>query len=358
MADQNFEEKTEKPTPKKRQDVRKKGEVAKSRELPSVSVLMSGILTLAVFFPFMNTQMRMVMEKALHEFPSTDLGLADMVNLSQELIGMFLLMVGPIMAAVFITAILSNIMQVGFLLSGESIKPKLSKLNPLKGFARLFSVQSLMEFFKSMAKLLIVGLVSYFAIRGELDRIPGLMDMELKGILAYILITTLKITIICALAMVVLVAADYAFQKWQFEKRIKMTKKEVKDELKTSEGDPLIKSRIKSIQMEMSRKRMMQDVPKADVVITNPTHFAVAIKYDRTVMGAPQLLAKGANEVARRIKELAKQHQIPVVENKELARNLFASVDIGQEIPVDLYQAVAEVLAYIYKLKSAQQAHT
>ena len=132
-----------------------------------------------------------------------------------------------------------------------------------------------------------------------------------------------------------------------------MTKKEVKDELKTSEGDPLIKSRIKSIQMEMSRKRMMQDVPKADVVITNPTHFAVAVKYDSAIMGAPQLLAKGAGAVAQRIKALAKEHQIPVVENKELARNLFAAVDIGQEIPVELYQAVAEVLAYIYKLKSA-----
>jgi len=353
MADQNFEEKSEKPTPKKRLDVRKKGEVAKSRELPSVAVLLSGILMLAVMAPFINTQMRILMEKTLHEFPTTDLGLPDVVNLCHDLSMTFLLMIGPIMAAVFIVAILSNILQVGFLLSGEAIKPKLSKLNPLKGFGRLFSIQSLMEFVKSMAKLLIVGIVSYFAIKGELDRLPLLMDMALKGILAYILITILKITIMCALAMVILVAADYAFQRWQFEKRIKMTKKEVKDELKTSEGDPQIKSRIKSIQMEMSRKRMMQDVPKADVVITNPTHFAVAIKYDSAAMGAPQLLAKGAGEVAQRIKALAKEHHIPVVENKELARNLFAAVDIGQEIPVDLYQAVAEVLAYIYKLKSA-----
>jgi flagellar biosynthetic protein FlhB len=353
MADQNFEEKTEKPTPKKRQDVRKKGEVAKSRELPSVTVLLSGILTLAVFAPFMNGQMRVVMERTLRDFPATDLGIADMINLANEICVIFLLMIGPIMAAVFIVAILSNILQVGFLLSGESIKPKLSKLNPLKGFARLFSIQSLMEFVKSMTKLLIVGIVSYLFIKGEMDRFMGLTDMELGAILAYILITILKLTIIVALVMVILVAADYAFQRWQFEKRIKMTKKEVKDELKTSEGDPLIKSRIKSIQMEMSRKRMMQDVPEADVVITNPTHFAVAVKYDSAVMGAPQLLAKGAGEVAQRIKALAQEHQIPVVENKELARNLFAAVDIGQEIPVELYQAVAEVLAYIYKLKSS-----
>ena len=352
MADQNFEEKSEKPTPKKRADVRKKGEVAKSRELPSVTVLLSGILTLAVSAPFMNTQMRAVMEKTLQEFPTTDFGIAGAVNLFNELSIIFLLMIGPFMAAVFLVAILSNILQVGFLLSGESIKPKLSKLNPLKGLARLFSIQSLMEFVKSMTKLLIVGIVSYFCIKGEMDRIIGLMDMELQTIAAYILIIIIKITIICSLAMLILVAADYAFQRWQFEKRIKMTKKEVKDELKTSEGDPLIKSRIKSIQMEMSRKRMMQDVPKADVVITNPTHFAVAIKYDSALMGAPQLLAKGAGAVAQRIKALAQEHHIPVVENQELARNLFAAVDIGQEIPIDLYQAVAEVLAYIYKLKS------
>ncbi len=354
MPDKNFEEKTEKPTPKKKQDVRKKGEVAKSRELPSVSVLLAGVLTLAAFSPHMNTQLRIVMEKTLFTFPSSEFGITDMVSLGQEMIGLFLLIIGPIMAAVFFTAIISNILQVGFLLSAESIKPKLSKLNPLKGFGRLFSIHSVMEFCKSMLKLLIVGGVSYFTVKAELDNLPTLMDMELGAIITYILITTLKITLTCALAMVVLVAADYAFQKWQFEKRIKMTKKEVKDELKTSEGDPQIKSRIKSIQMEMSRKRMMQDVPKADVVITNPTHFAVAIKYDSAVMGAPQLLAKGANEVARRIKAIAKQHEVPIVENKDLARNLFASVDIGKEIPVDLYQAVAEVLAYIYKLKNAR----
>jgi flagellar biosynthetic protein FlhB len=355
MADQNFQEKTEKPTPKKRQDVRKKGEVAKSRELPSVAVLLSGLLTIAVFASYMNSQIRILMEKVFINLPTKDLDIADIVNLGQETIGLFLLITVPIMAAVFITAVLSNILQVGFLLSGETIKPKLSKLSPIKGFARLFSVQSLMEFAKSMFKLFIIGIVSYFSIKGEIDNIPALVDMELKGILAYILITTLKISLKCALAMVVLVAADYAFQKWQFEKRIKMSKQEVKDELKTSEGDPLVKSRIKSIQMEMSRKRMMQDVPNADVVITNPTHFAVAIKYDSLSMGAPQLLAKGADEVARRIKAIAKEHGIPIVENKELARNLFSSVEIGSEIPVSLYEAVAEVLAYIYKLKNNHQ---
>ena len=164
-----------------------------------------------------------------------------------------------------------------------------------------------------------------------------------------------RIILKCTLAMLVLVVADYAFQKWQFEKRIRMTQKEIKDEFKKTEGDPLVKSRIRSIQMEMARKRMMQDVPKADVVVTNPTHFAVAVRYDGIQMGAPQVIAKGADHIARRIKEIAREHQIPIVENKELARNLYSVVEIGHEIPASLYQAMAEVLAYIYRLKTARR---
>jgi flagellar biosynthetic protein FlhB len=356
MSGQSFEEKTEKPTPKKRQDTRKKGEVAKSRELPSVAVLLSGIMALAACGPYMNTRFQIIMEKTFEKLPSKDLDVVDVMSMAQEMIGLFLLIIGPFLVAVFVAAIFSNVMQVGFMLSAESIKPKLSKLDPIKGFSRLFSMQSLMEFFKSISKLAIVGTVGYFSVKGELDGLPALVDMELKSIMAYILITTLKISLMCALAMIVLVVADYAFQKWQFEKKIRMTKKEIKDELKRSEGDPLIKSRIRSIQMEMARKRMMQDVPKADVIITNPTHLAVAISYDGISMSAPKILAKGAGEIARRIKEIAISHDIPVVENKELARNLYSQVDIGSEIPGSLYQAVAEILAYIYKLKKGNPA--
>jgi flagellar biosynthetic protein FlhB len=352
MAEQSFEEKTEKPTPKKRLDVRKKGEVAKSRELPSIAVLLSGLLVLAVSVSYMNSQIHVIMERAFKIVPSKDVSLLEIISLLQEMTGLFIIIVGPVMAAVFITAILSNIMQFGFLLSPESIRPKLSKLDPLKGFGRLFSAQSLMELSKSMLKLLIVGFISYLSVRSEMDNIPALIDMELKAIMSYILITIFKISIRCTLAMVLLAAADYAFQRWQFEKRIKMSQKEIKDEFKTTEGDPHVKSRIKSLQMEMSRKRMMQDVPKADVVITNPTHLAVALKYDGFAMNAPKLLAKGAGEIAAKIKEIANKHEIPVVENKPLARNLYASVDIGEEIPADLYEAVAEVLAYIYGLKN------
>jgi len=352
LSDQGFSEKTEKPTPKKRQDARKKGEVAKSRELPAVAVLMAGIVALAASGSYMSSRMRITMEKIFTQITVNDFDAVDAMALGREVVGSFFLTLAPFLATVFVAAVFSNIVQVGFMVTGESIKPKLSKLNPIKGFSRLVSMQSLMEFCKSLLKLAIVGGVGYVVIKKELSGLPALVDMEIGSIMIYILLTTLKISLVCALAMVLLVAADYAFQKWQFEKRIKMTKQEIKDEMKRTEGDPMVKSRIKSIQMEMAKKRMMQDVPEADVVITNPTHFAVAVSYDSS-MNAPRVLAKGAGEIARKIKKIATEHDVPIVENKPLARSLYAMVAVGGEIPGDLYQAVAEVLAYIYKLRQA-----
>jgi flagellar biosynthetic protein FlhB len=209
-----------------------------------------------------------------------------------------------------------------------------------------------MELFKSLLKLAIVGGVGYLIVKGEINNVSSLGFMEIHPIISYILVTTYKIFIACTIAMVFLVGIDYAFQKWDFEKRLKMSKKELKDEFKKTEGDPLIKSRIRSIQMQMARKRMMHDIPNADVVITNPTHLAVALKYDSLVMNAPKLIAKGSGEIAKRIKELAAKHNIPTVENKELARTLYSLVEIGQEVPGVLYQSVAEVLAYIYRIKA------
>jgi len=222
-------------------------------------------------------------------------------------------------------------------------------LDPFKGIARIFSSQSVMEAVKCIMKLVIVGWVGYAAIKGEMNEISLLGAMSFDEITSYIFLTTFKIFVRCALAMVIIVAIDYGFQKWQFEKKLKMSKKEVKDELKESEGDPMIKSRIRSIQMQMARNRMMQDVPNADVVITNPTHFAVALKYDGASMGAPRVLAKGKGEIAKKIKALAVEHSILIYENKELARALYKMVEINQEVPPMLYQAVAEVLAYVYK---------
>jgi flagellar biosynthetic protein FlhB len=351
MAEESFDEKTEQATPRKREDVRKKGQVAKSRELPSVAVLLASLVTLTLFGSFMYNHIQIIVKEAFSLITLSDPDVSDFLAFAQKMIGLFILTISPLLAAVFITAVLSNIMQVGFMLSSELIKPKLSKLDPIKGLGRLFSKQSLMELVKSLIKLAIVGGVAYIMIRKEVGNICILGNMELRPIFAYILRATFKIFVSCTLTMILLVIVDYAFQRWDFEKRIRMSKKEVKDEFKRTEGDPMVKSRIKSIQMQIARKRMMQSVPKADVVITNPTRLAIALCYDDSKMSAPKLLAKGAGKMARRIRELAEKHGIPIVENKELARNLYSFVEIDQEIPPVLYKAVAEVLAYIYKLR-------
>jgi flagellar biosynthesis protein FlhB len=352
MAEESFEEKTEQPTPKKRKELKEKGEVAKSRELPSVAVLLSALIALSFFGSYMYSQVLIIMKGAFSLPTMNDLNISEFMKYAQDLISRFIILLSPIFAAIFITAILSNIMQVGFIMSGESLMPKFSKIDPIKGFGRMFSKQALMELFKSLLKLIIVGSVAFLTVKGEMKNFSLLGDMETNSIFIYILNIFFKIFIRCSMAMIVLVIIDYIFQKWEFENRIKMTKQEVKDEFKKSEGDPLIKSRIRSIQMEMARKRMMQAVPDADVVITNPTHLAVALKYDSLSMNAPKVLAKGPGKIAERIREMASEHDIPIVENKELARNLYATVEVGQEIPAALYQSVAEILAYIYRLKS------
>jgi flagellar biosynthetic protein FlhB len=352
MAEENFGEKTEQPTPKKRKELRDKGEVAKSRELPSVAVLLSALIALSLFGSYTYSHIQVIMKGAFSLPTMNDLSIPEFLTFAQDVITDFILALCPLLAAIFITAILSNIMQVGFVFSGETIMPKLSKIDPIKGFGRLFSKQGFMELFKSLIKLVIVSGIAYLTVKGEMNTVAHLGEMELNSIFAYIFIIFFKIFIRCGMAMIFLALMDYAFQKWEFEKRNKMTKQEVKDEFKRTEGDPLIKSRIKSIQMEMARKRMMQAVPEADVVITNPTHIAVALKYDSSSMNAPKLIAKGAGKIAEKIKDLAEEHDIPIVENRELARNLNTHVEIGQEIPAILFQAVAEVLAYVYKIKS------
>jgi flagellar biosynthetic protein FlhB len=356
LAEEIFEERTEKATPKKREDVRKKGDVAKSRELPSVAVLLAGIITLSIAGSFTYLQIETLMKRILSFDLVGDPTPAGVLLFGDKVLYSFLLVMAPLFAAVFITAILSNVAQVGFVVAPEAVKPNLSKLDPVKGMQRLLSNQSLMEFVKSLLKLSIIGAVAYLCIRQEMGTLSRLADMETSGIAAGILAMTFKILMKCLVAMVALVALDYGFQRWDFEKRIRMSKKELKEELKRTEGDPLIKSRIRSIQMQMARKRMMHAVPKADVVITNPTHLAIALKYDGKTMDAPKVVAKGARRMAEKIKELAQKHGIPIVENKALAQNLYSTVEVGHEVPSSVYQAVAEVLAYIYRMKGRAAA--
>jgi flagellar biosynthetic protein FlhB len=351
MADESNEEKSEKPTPRKREEVREKGQVAKSRELTSVAVLLTGLFTLGIFGAYVYSGIQAIMKEMLSNPLLKEPTISDFVVFFKNTIFSFIIIIVPLLAAVFIAAILSNVMQIGIVFSGELVKPKLSKMNPVKGLARLFSMDSLMEFVKSLLKLTVTGVTAYLCISKEMAGLFLLGELEVGSIFSYILATFYTIFLKCSLAMVILAVLDYAFQRWEFEKKIRMTKQEVKEEFKKSEGDPLIKSRIRSIQMEMARRRMMQAVPQADVIITNPTHLAVALKYDSGKMTAPKLTAKGAEKIAEKIREIARDHNIPVVENKELARSLYKTVKIGQEIPAALYRATAEVLAYVYKLR-------
>lgn len=351
MAEGDFQDKTEKPTGKKRSEARKKGQVAKSREVSSVAVLLAGLSTLYLFGSFMFGHIRSVMRKSFSMVSHPTLDLSGILVLSQDVVQSFIIIVAPVMAAVVIAAALSNLLQVGVMFTFEPVIPKFSKISPLKGLKRLFSKQSFMELFKSVAKLVIVGAIAYWTVKGEMDRFLDLGGMSVAAIALYILKVILKIFLRVCVVMVFLAVLDYAFQKWQFEQQLKMTKHEVKEEFKRSEGDPLIKSRIRRIQLEMARRRMMQEVPKADVVVTNPVRLALAIRYDRAVMNAPEVVAKGSELVAERIKALAKKHDIPIVENKGLAQDLYRMVEIGSEIPSALFQAVAEVLAYVYRLK-------
>ncbi len=353
MAEESFQEKTEKATPKKRTKAREEGQVAKSREISSVCVIFVGMMSLLLFGAFIYTNTLTVMK---HSFlaigtPGLDMDMARCVEIANQVIGQFFVIVSPVMAAVFVAALLSNFMQVGFAISVKAIKPKFSKFNPIAGVKRLFGPNSLNEFVKSLWKLAIIGVIAYWTIKNEFKHLVPLADTSVASILIYILKIFFKMFMRAIIAMIFMAAADYAFQKWQFEKKLKMTKQEVKEEHKQTEGDPTVKSRIRSVQYQMARRRMMQEVPKADVIVTNPTHLALALQYESTGMNAPKVLAKGAGAVAQRIKEIAEDHDIPIVENKDLAQSLYKLVDIGDEVPAQFYQAVAEVLAYVYKLK-------
>lgn len=262
-----------------------------------------------------------------------------------------LLLIAPVLLGALLVALIVNYMQVGFLLVGEGLKPKLEKLDPIKGFKNIFSLRSLVEFAKSILKMSIIGYLVYSTIKGYQSDIASLSHFSLDAILHFAASITLSLGIKIAVALMILAIFDYMYQKYDHEKKIRMSKQDIKDEYKKMEGDPLIKGKIRERQRRMAMQRMMQEVPNADVIITNPTHFAVALKYEGSEMEAPQIIAKGQDYVALRIKEIAKENGVITMENKPLARALFQRAEIGDAIPADLFQAVAEVLAYVYKLK-------
>ena len=279
----------------------------------------------------------------LTETTLMDVFKADTMQMGMMMLPLFMLMLAGVLIVHFL--------QTGFLLSTVPLTPDLSKINPLQGIKRMFSVNTLYETVKGLFKVAVLSAILYLMLKKEVFNIPLLIDMDIKSIMAFCFGQIKKIVMISALVLTVFAAVDYAFQRWQYSRNLKMTKQEIKEEYKEVEGSPMIKARLKSIQREMARKRMMQEVPRADVVITNPTHYAVALKYDVGKMGAPRVVAKGANLIAAKIKEIARQSGVPVFEDKPLARTLFSSLDVNQEIPEAFYKAVAAILAQVYRMK-------
>jgi flagellar biosynthesis protein FlhB len=347
-------EKTEDASSRKLGKAREEGQVAKSTEIPSVFVLMGGVIALwsSAVYTYNNVL-------AVFSYNFNFEGIPDFSQVRMvELLGVhglkMLMICLPLFAGVYVMALLSNVAQVGFAISWKAIEPKFSKLNPISGFKQKFSSRAVVEMVKNLAKIAVISMVTYYAIKGELNNINRLYDNSIGQILVYLLKISFWIFIKVCLIMLVVALLDYAYQKWKFLEDQKMTKKEVKDETKQTEGDPMVKSRIRQLQYEAARKRMMADVPEADVVVTNPTRLAVALKYDGTTMDAPRVIAKGAGPVAKNIRRIARENEIPLVEDKQLARNLYSHVDIGGDVPIEYYQAVAELLAYVYRLKNSQ----
>jgi flagellar biosynthetic protein FlhB len=346
-------EKTEKPTPKKRKDAREEGQVLQSKEVNSTFILLIAFLGLKIFGRYLINFLRKFMIDVYSTIENIDELFYEnnlMTNFI-KILSAFLIIVAPIIFLSFIAGLIINYLQVGFLFTTKPLKIKLNRISPIEGFKRLFSKRALIELVKSILKILLIGYTAYSFIDKNLTKIIHLQKLELPTMLSNFsgLIFSFSIRIIGVLACIAFL--DYLFQWWEHEKNLMMTKQEVKEEYKQTEGDPLIKSKIREKQRRIAMSRMIQDVPKADVIITNPTHIAIAIKYDRDLYEAPYVLAKGVDLIAENIKKVGKEHSIPMVENRPLAKALYDTVEIGSLIPEELYEAVAEVLAYVYSLK-------
>ncbi len=350
-------EKTEEPTAKRTEDARKKGQVAKSQEVYNAVSLFTIFLLLKVYgatfgknfleiFRWVYTAMAEVARPVGGTAP-----ISDFTRLLTAIIIRIILTLLPVLLISFVVAFLVNLLQVKWKVSFEPMKPKFSKLNPLSGFKRFFSKQKLVDLGKAVLKILLVSAVVYSFMRDRIGFVLLMNEFSIESAVTLVASTLVNLGIRIASVYIVIAALDYLYVRWKHHEDLKMTKQEVKDEMKDAEGNPEIKGKIRQKMREVSRARMMQAVPEADVVITNPTHYAVAIKYDAKTADAPVVLAKGQDYVALKIKEEAREAGVEIVENKPLARMLYANVEIGDQVPPELYQAVAEVLAFVYHLK-------
>ncbi len=348
-------EKTEEATSKKLTDARKEGQVAKSTDLITAAALLALFWTLKTFIGVIGNNFINSFTKTYNSielYAKDDFTHATAQWIFQDTAFTIIRISIPVFISAFVVAIITNLAQVKWQITGKPLQPKFSKFNPIKGFRKIFSKDKIVELIKEVLKIGVITYVAYDTLIKHKDILLKLYDMELLQAIYLIGNIVLDLGYKISIIFLIIGFADYIYQKLKFKKDMRMTKQEVKDEYKQAEGDPQVKGKIRSKMREASQRRMMQHLPEADVVITNPTHFAAAIKYDKETSEAPVLIAKGADYLAQKIKEVARENKIEIVENKPLARMLYYNVEIGNEIPPELYQMTAEVLAYVYNLKN------
>ena len=348
-------EKTEKATPKRKSDERKKGNIFFSREAVTVLTLVGVFYGLRILGPYFLSSIEKCLLTFFNYTSSFDvLTMGDMSIFFMEGAKTFLFTAFPLLLICVMIGVVATAFQTRMLFSMEAVKPKFSKLNPLNGIKKLFSLRSIIELIKSLVKITVLGIIIYQTFVKELAQMPRLMDMEISQAFVYTGNIVLSIVQTAAIIMAFVAVADYFYQWFDYEKQLRMSKEEIKEEYKQTEGDPQIKGKIRERMQQMSRKRMMQNVPSADVVIRNPTHYAVAIKYSPEEHIAPIVIAKGADTLAMRIIAVAEENDITITENRPLARGLYEAVELDREIPERFYQPVAEVLAFVYNLKKKE----
>ncbi|MAH84615.1 MAG: flagellar biosynthesis protein FlhB [Rhodospirillaceae bacterium TMED8] len=357
MAEEDDASKTEEPTEKKLADSRNKGSVAQSQEIKSMGILLAGTGGLIFLAPFMATSVSNLGRRFIEQPDAIPFDFYQVREVFIETALDMLILTTPFMILMVVAAIAVNIGQVGFLIAGEKIKPDWSKASPLKGIKRMFSSRTLVEFLKGIAKLLIVSLVSFGLAMPLLGDLEVLSQIDLLLTLDRIHLIAIAFATGTVAVMAALAALDFIYQKQTFMKQMRMTKQEVKDEQKQSDGDPQVKARIRKVRMERHQQRMIQAVPDSDVVITNPTHFAVALEYKMGEMEAPKCVAKGVDHLAFRIREVAEEADVPIVENPPLARALYDTVEIDQEIPSEHFTAVAEIIGYVMRQRGDLPMH-
>jgi len=350
-------EKTEPATDKRREEARERGNVPKSQDLESVVVLLAAFMTLKSFGPDMVAIWGDYMRYTLTSVISTDLTLPNVLLIMNQFIVIMLKSLAPILMVIMLTATAVNLMQVGFLFTLEPFVPDIDRLNPISGLSNIFSWKMIAELVKSILKILVVAYVPYSTMREQLPSLIRFIQLEPMPSVIILMKLLFSMSVKIILMLLALAVGDWFFQLWRHEENLKMSKEDIKEEYKQREGDPKVKAKIRERQRRMASKRMMEEVPKATVVVTNPTHIAIALRYEtESGMSAPQVVAMGTGMIARKIKEIATEHGVPIIENKPLARTLHKMVDVGDEIPSELFHAVAEILAEVYRMRQSKAA--